>query len=396
LTAFADLGLGNGLMTRLPPALANGDLALARRHVSSAYAVLVAVALAASALLWASLPFAQWETVFDPRGVTDSSDVNLLAVASLTAFALNVPCALVTRLYYAKQRAASAATWQTAASLAPLVPVLVAVRLDAGPLIVVVLATAMGPAVNAVNTLWFFARVSPELRPTRASVSVADMRQMLRLGAQFFGLTVALVVATSSDNLILAQTLGLTAVTLFSVPARVFLQLGQVVSLINMPLWSANAEALSRGDRVWIKRVMLRMVALSVVATVLLVAPFALFGRALIEMWTGQSLEVPLALTMGLAAWWIIMAALSPVFMVQNGAGVVRPQLVGWGVYAVLSIPAKALLATTWGVAAIPWVGAALLTVTVLPAALIGYHRVMRPAGDRDRAATNMGLRVNV
>jgi O-antigen/teichoic acid export membrane protein len=328
--------------------------------------------------------------------VTDSSDVNLLAVASLTAFALNVPCALVTRLYYAKQRAASAAMWQTAASLAPLIPVLVAVRLDAGPLIVVVLATATGPAVNAVNTLWFFARISPELRPTRASVSVADMRQMLRLGAQFFGLTVALVVATSSDNLILAQTLGLTAVTLFSVPARIFLQLGQVVSLINMPLWSANAEALSRGDRVWIKRVMLRMVALSVVATVLHVAPFALFGRALIEMWTGQPLEVPLALTMGLAAWWIIMAALSPVFMVQNGAGVVRPQLVGWGVYAVISIPVKALLATAWGIAAVPWVGAALLTVTVLPAALIGYHRVMRPAGERGRAATNMELRVNV
>jgi hypothetical protein len=99
---------------------------------------------------------------------------------------------------------------------------------------------------------------------------------------------------------------------------------------------------------------------------------------------------------MGLAAWWIIMAALSPVFMVQNGAGVVRPQLVGWGVYAVISIPVKALLATAWGIAAVPWVGAALLTVTVLPAALIGYHRVMRPAGERGRAATNMELRVNV
>jgi O-antigen/teichoic acid export membrane protein len=378
LASFADLGLGNGLMTRLPPALAANDLRLARQYVSSAYALLAGVALFMSVALWVSLPFAPWDGVFDPKRATNAGDVNLIAVVALTVFALNVPCALVTRLYYANQRAASAAMWQAAASIAPLAPVLLAVHLKADPLVVVLIATAAGPAINAINTLWFFTKVSPELRPSRTSVSGKDLGQLLRLGAQFFALTVALVVATNSDNLIVAQTLGLGAVAVFSVPARVFLQFGSLVSLVNIPLWSAHAEALSRGEREWIRRVTLRMVAVSSLAILALAIPLSIFGPALINLWTGQQLDVSVTLTAGLAAWWSIMAALSPVFMVQNGAGIVRPQLIGWATYAVLSVPAKVIVVSCIGLAAIPWVGAALLLVTVLPAALVGYRRVMR------------------
>jgi O-antigen/teichoic acid export membrane protein len=387
LASFADLGLGNGLMTRVPPALAANDVTLARRYVSSAYALVIGVAALVTAGLWASLPFEPWNGVFDPKGSTDPGSINLLAVVVLMVFALNVPCGLVTRLYYAKQRAASAAMWQSAASIAPLLPVLLAVHLRASPLVVVLIATAAGPVVNGLNTVWFFTRVSPELRPCRSLVSWPDVTHMLRLGSQFFALTVALVVATNSDNLVVAQTLGLGAVTVFAVPARVYQQLGSLVSLVNVPLWSAHADALSRGERDWIRRVTLRMVVLSSVTIVAVAVPLAIFGPQLINLWTGQRLDIPLALPMGLAVWWCIMAALSPIFMVQNGAGVIRPQLVGWAAYAVLSILAKAFFAATVGLAAIPWVGTALLVVTVVPAAIVGYRRVMRVPGHSGQGA---------
>lgn len=378
VVAFADLGLGNGLMTRLPPAIAANDFTQARRYVSSAYALLVGLAILVTAGLWISLPLGPWDGVFDPEGTTDAGAINLVAVITLTIFALNVPCALVARLYYARQRAASGTMWQSAASLAPLGPVLLAVHLGVEPLIVVVIATVAGPVVNVLSSVWFFTRVSPELRPCRSMVSWPDVSSMLRLGSQFFALTVALVFATSSDNFVVAQTLGLTAVAIFVVPARVFQQLGSLVSLVNVPLWSAHADALSRGDRGWIRRVTLRMVLLSSMTILAFAVPLALFGPQLLDLWTGQHLDIPLSLTIGLGLWWCIMAALSPVFMVQNGAGVVRPQLVGWAAYAALSIPAKVLSVWAVGLPAVPWVGTGLLLVTVVPAALVGYRRVMR------------------
>ena len=247
LATFADLGLGNGLMTRLPPALAADDLSLARRLVSSAYAVLGSVALGIIALLWLTMPLGLWARVFDPKGDANSDAVNLLAVVCLTAFTVNVPCSLVVRMFYATQRAASASISQALASVAPVLPVLVAVSLDAGPSAVVVSSVAAGPIVNIVSTFWFFFWIAPALKPSRKCTSGESVSEMLRLGGQFFALTVILVVSNSLDNAVIARVLGLAVVTAFAVPARVFLQLGSLVSLINVPLWAANADALSRG-----------------------------------------------------------------------------------------------------------------------------------------------------
>ena len=115
------------------------------------------------------------------------------------------------------------------------------------------------------------------------------------------------------------------------------------------------------------------------VATIVAVSlPLVLFGDDLITLWTGQSLDISTTLMAGLACWWVVMAALSPVFVVQNAAGLVRPQLLGWAIYALVSIPTKAYAASTFGVELVPWVGVALLLFTVGPAALHGYRLVLR------------------
>ena len=120
------------------------------------------------------------------------------------------------------------------------------------------------------------------------------------------------------------------------------------------------------------------MILVSTAALVTVSVPLVLFGEELISLWTGEPFDVPVLLTSGLAVWWLLMASLSPLFMVQNAAGVIRPQLVGWSAYAILSIPAKAYVAATEGAAAVPWVGVGLLIVTVVPTALHGYRVAMR------------------
>lgn len=382
-TAFADLGLGNGLMTRLPEALARGELQAAREVVSSAYMVLASVALVAIAGVWASIAVVPWPAMLDPQGAADPGTLRLLAAIAFSAFFLNVPSALVIRIYYAHQRVAAAAVWQAAASLAPLAPVILAIEADTGPVIVVGLALASGPMVNVANTAWCFIRVHPELRPARSHVTRIATRDMFSLGGRFFTLTVALTAANNTDSLILAQVLGLTAVAAFAVPAKAFLQLGQVVSLVNLPLWAASSDALAHSDREWVQLTTRRMITVSFAAVLAFSLPLVAFGEELIRKWTGEDLAVPTALTLGFATWWLILGTLSPLFMIQNGAGIVGPQLVGWGAYAVASVPAKLLAVSTGGASLIPWVGVLLLTVTVLPSAVIGYRRAIHEVAVR-------------
>ena len=77
----------------------------------------------------------------------------------------------------------------------------------------------------------------------------------------------------------------------------------------------------------------------------------------------------------------MVLAVASPWFMVQNAAGVVRPQLVAWAAYLVLAVPLKWWGAGALGMAAVPWLGAAVALVTVFPAALLGYRQVLARAG---------------
>ncbi|GAB3957783.1 hypothetical protein GCM10027614_73920 [Micromonospora vulcania] len=115
MVAFADLGVGLGLMTRLAPCRVDGDSATARRYVSSAYAAVCGVALPACGLLWLLGGFVPWPVLFNATGAA-ARDAHLVALVCLTAFLLNIPLSLVARVQYAYQQVAISNIWQAAAS----------------------------------------------------------------------------------------------------------------------------------------------------------------------------------------------------------------------------------------------------------------------------------------
>src|SRR6266545_4108416 len=212
MALWADLGLGNGLLTKLTPCYASGDTAAARRYISTTYGVLSVVALGLLAGLWALSGVISWTSTFN---VTDPA-----VEAEARAVALE----------------------------ARLSPALVVGAAVSGP-----------PLANLLNSAWLYGRQCRLLapRPTRVDRTVA--RSLLLLGGQFFGLSIAMSIAVNADNLVIAHALGLEAVTDYSVPARLFSALGLLVTVVNLPFWSANGEALARGDLGWVRRVTGRM-----------------------------------------------------------------------------------------------------------------------------------------
>jgi len=242
---------------------------------------------------------------------------------------------------------------------------------------VISISVAGLPLVNLANNIYIFTKQLPHLAPRISEFDRLAAIRLLKLGLQFGILTVIMSFATNSDNIIIAQTLGVTAVTLFAVPSRLFAQLGQLVSLINTPLWPANGEALARGDIDWVRRITKRMVIVSSGTIFLLSLPLLYFGGQLLNTWTGTDLHASLALLSGFAVWWILLAGLSPVFMVQNSAGLVAPQLIGWMSYLVISIPLRWVSIPLYGIDGVPWISCLVYSFTVLPAALYGYHRAI-------------------
>jgi O-antigen/teichoic acid export membrane protein len=374
MALFADLGLGNGLMTKLAPCYASGDTATARRFIATAYAALTVVAVGLCALLWAVSDVVPWASMFN---TADAGAARTVALVCLTAFLVNIPLALVQRVQYAYQQVAQSNMWQATGSLWSVVLVVAAVQAELSPTLVVAAAVA-GPVLgNALNTAWAFGRQSRFLAPRPGDVDVASAGGLLRLGGQFFVLSIVTSLSLNVDNLVIAHVLGLGAVTEYSVPARLFTALGLLVTLVNLPLWPANGEALARGDVAWVRAVTRRMTLASGCAVLLPAVVLVLAGDLVLDVWVGGSVDTSPWLLVGLACWWLLLATASPRFMVQNAAGLVRPQLTGWVAFLVLSLPAKWVAAQHLGVAGIAFAGAAVYLVTVWPAADRGYRRTL-------------------
>ncbi|MGI5215894.1 lipopolysaccharide biosynthesis protein [Plantactinospora sp. CA-290183] len=395
MAAFADLGLGNGLMTKLAPCYSTGDADRARRYVSSAYLVLTVISLATCALLWLLSGVVAWSSVLNASGTVTASDARAVALVCLTAFVLNIPLSLVIRVQYAYQQVGRSNIWQAVGSLSALPLALGAVHAGLSP-VAVIAATVLGPVlVNAVNTGWTYARQMPEVGPRPGSVDPELARELLRLSGLFFVLTIVWSVAMNADSLIVAHALGLDAVTGYAVPARLFNLLGFLVVLVNLPLWPANGDALARGHLDWVRRTTRRMTVISAGTVLLPAVVLVSAGDRLLAAW----LPVPLGgdrwLLGGLAAWLVVLAVTSPIAMVQNAAGVVRPQLAGVALYLVLSVLGKWYAATRYGFAAVPYVSVVTYTLTVLPGTLYGYRQALRAGSGRGGGRTIPSIRVD-
>ncbi|MEU5944850.1 oligosaccharide flippase family protein [Micromonospora sp. NPDC047465] len=378
MASFADLGLGSGLMTKLAPCHAHGDDDRARGYISSAYLTLSLLAAAMITLLWLFAGGIPWTSLFNVSGEVTSGQTRLIALMCLTAFLVNVPLSLITRVQYAYQQVGRSNIWQAAASLTGLVLVLAVVAAGLSPMLVIATSVAVPPLVNLVNTIWFFRRGHRRIRPRLGAVDARTAWELTRLSGLFFVLTVVMSLATNADTLVIAHALGLSAVAGFVIPAKLLAQLGQLVVLVNVPLWPANGDALAQGQLSWVRHTTRRMTVLSVLAAAVPSVVLVSFGDWLFAAWLPVSIGGDRWLLAGLAVWWVLQAALSPRFMVQNAAGVVVPQLVGWVAFLALSILGKWYGARWFGVTAVPWVGAAGYALTVLPAALYGYRRTLR------------------
>ncbi|MFC8620171.1 lipopolysaccharide biosynthesis protein [Micromonospora purpureochromogenes] len=379
MALFADFGLGNGLLTRLSRLRADGDARGAAREIASAYALLGTLAAALFVLLVGSIRPVDWPALLNVANPEVARDVRPVVLVCFGAFLLNVPLALIQRVQYAYQQVAQSNAWQAAGSLASVGLVYAAVTAELAPVLVIGAAVLAVPLVGVANTIHHFGRRHPELRPRLRAVDATRAGGLLRLGASFFAVSVLSSVAMNLDAFLVGRVLGLEAAATYAVVLRLFALLGLFITLVNLPLWPANGEALARGDVAWVRRSTGRMVCLSMLVVAVPGALLARYGDEVLRRWIGSAevTGLPTDLFLALAAGSLLVAVAAPLFMAQNSLGLLRPQLLGWSAFLLVSIPAKVVLAGTVGLTGVALAATVSYALTVLPAAVVGYRRVL-------------------
>lgn len=385
--SFADLGVGNGLLSAVADAHGRNDRSALERHVASAY---IFITLLAAALLMLGLAAASWVAWPELLNVTSaqaSAEARPAVQAFIVCFALGIPLTLVQRIQTGLQEGFRANLWQCVASLAGLVALLLVIELE-GSLPWLVCALLGAPAlVSALNTWTYFARPGKSWRPHWRQADLATGKRVVATGAQFLVLQLALGVAFAADSFLISQVLGSAAVANYAVPEKLFAVLSSAVALAVSPLWPAYGEALARGDQEWAKQTLRRSIAASALVAGAGGLALVVLAKPLLSLWVGQLIDPPLLLLAGLAVLKVQEAVGSAIAMYANGRGLLRQQVLLHVVLLAIAIPLKWSLIAPLGVAGTPLAMNVAYLACVLIPWIVTLRTVVLPAANaRGRA----------
>ena len=375
---FADLGLGNGLTTRIAEADGDDDHHRVERLVSCAFYSLLALSIILGIVFALAAYQLDWKSIYGLKTSLAIHEAGF-ATAILVACSLaNMPLGTVLRVQTGFQQGYVADIWTACGSLLALVGILVVVNRGGG-LPTLVLAVAGLPVLATLCnwTVQFF-HVRPNLRPRPALFDPTVARQLLAVGSIFFVQQCFGLIYYLSDNLVIARTMGAVAVAHYAVIQRIF-SIGIVTQYIVAPLWPALGEALARQDFAWAALAARRAVLTTFGLGVLSALPLLAASRYLVTRWSGVDPGPIDLLRVGFAVWVVLVAYIATMNSILNQEGAIKRHVVIFGAASIASLILKILFATHGSVAGVIWATNIGFGVLYVVPTLLLARRTLRP-----------------
>jgi O-antigen/teichoic acid export membrane protein len=354
LLVFADLGLGNGLINMVSATDGRDEITETRRAISSAFFMLVAVAVVAATLALVALPRVDWAAAFNVRTPLAASEAPVAVATFVACFVVGLPAGVVIRIQTGLQQGFLNSIWSAVGSLGSFGGLLLVISVHGGlPWLTLVLFG--GPLLAAILNSVVLALARPDLRPSWFLADRTTAMRLMRVGFYFFVLQLAVAVAYQTDVIVAARVVGPEAAAQYGIAYRLFMVAPVLVTMALATLWPAYGEAVTRGDTPWVRRTLARSIWVAAGLTMASSLALLVLQRPIIQAWVGGSVELPAGLTLGMATWAIVYAPFTAISMMLNGIGAIRFQAVVAGLMAVTSIVLSVALGSRFGVAGVIW-----------------------------------------
>ena len=322
---FADLGIGNGLMNAVSEAYGKDDRRLAREHVTSAFVLMLCIAVVLAIAGTAGYPFLPWLRMFNVKSQTAAAEGAKAFLVLYASFIISIPLGVITRTQAGLQKGYASQIVSAFGSIVSLGGMLLVILLHAN-LAWLVFASVFAGILATMFNGWVLLREHSWLLPSWHAYRRSSANKIFKLGMMFFVLQCAVTVSYTSDNIVIAQVLGASAVAVYAVPQKLFGFLSSVVSMAITPLWPAYGEAIARGDVAWVRKVFLGSMWLTLLTTVPICTLLVFAGPWILKVAVGRSLHAPLSLLVVLGVWTVVNAVSTVTSILLNGAGVLKAQ----------------------------------------------------------------------
>jgi O-antigen/teichoic acid export membrane protein len=352
--SFFDVGIGNGLRNKLGKAIAENDLELAKKYVSTAYFYITIIFLGILALYSIAHPFIEWHQILNLRA-DDVKDLNLSIYIIISLFILRFILQLVSVVMLANQRSYLSDSILPISSFLSIAIIYIFYITGIADFYKIIFTICAVPVfVLLLYSVILYQGQYKWLSPSRKYITHNLRKDLLSLGAKFFLLQLVVMIIFSTSNFLVANLYSMEKVTTFDIASKVYGIPLMLFSIISSPLWGAFTNAWYQDDKNWIRKTIRNMMFINISLLLLSFIIFS-FYKPLTALWLGQPHIITslFAITLIIFNFQIAFNNIYSYFL--NGIGKINLQLITAVIGGLINIPLTIFLAknTDFGLASL-------------------------------------------
>lgn len=320
-----DIGINSGLKNKLAEALALKRSDLAKKYISTTYAILSLIFIPVMLLLMIIAQLVDWNTFLNIPGV--NSRILVVSISIIIAyFCLNFILSTINVVLIADQRPANASFRNLIQQFVSLVIIGGLTLVTKGSLVLLCLGLCFSPLIVVLfYNILLFRKDYKEIRPSFQSIDFKVAPTLLSLGVKFFIIQICFIIQYQISNFLILKFYGVADVTSYNISFKYFNVLHGIWLTIITPIWAATTDAVTKNEFHWVKDIMIkysRLFGLFIVMFLgmLLVSEFAF------HIWVGDKVSIPLSYSFWIMAYNIVICFGAIYINILNGSGVLMVQ----------------------------------------------------------------------
>ncbi|MDR2691518.1 MAG: hypothetical protein LBB73_04365 [Dysgonamonadaceae bacterium] len=355
-----DIGLGCGMKNKLAEAKAHGDNLLAKKYISSTYAILGLICLGLILLFCLVNPFLDWIKILKTVPVVYAGEVSALIWIIFISFCLTFILNLLKMVITADQRPAIASFLDMLGQLLTLAGIFILTKTVPPSLVSLGWVTGFAPvAVLLIANIILFNTRYKAWRPSFRFVDFKVAGRMMNLGVKFFIASCSSLLVMQTLPFLIQRMANPVEVTNFNISFKIFSVALNIVGIIILPYWSSFTDAYTQNDYEWMKqtvrqlhRFFIGLLAVQVIVLALSPVIYYLW----INYWmkdTAGHLDISFGMSAAVCLFVCALCWINTCIYPLNGIGKVQLQVYSSVMEIILFIPAVWYLGKAWGIVGI-------------------------------------------
>ncbi|MDR3218119.1 MAG: MATE family efflux transporter [Dysgonamonadaceae bacterium] len=354
-----DIGLGNGMRNKLAEAKAKGETELAKKYISSTYAIVGLICVAIFAVFCFINPYLDWfrilgsgKTLYPYR-----SEISGLVWIMMASFCCTFILNLIKSIVTADQRPAIGSFLDLLGQILTLTGIYILSKTTPPSLVYLGWITGFAPVIiYFIAGFVLFNTRYKEWRPSFRYVDFKLSGNMMNLGIKFFIATMAVIMVNQTLSFLILRMTDPVEVTNYNTTFRLFNIAFNIMGIVLIPYWSSFTDAYTKNDFEWMKKSVSHLHRLFVFflifqAILLIFSPIIYY--VFVNYWITESvnlLKIPFLMSFAVCLSVCVLCWMSIYMNPLNGIGKIKLQVYSSLLEMALLIPVALLLGHYWGV----------------------------------------------